>query len=281
VKWSIVHLILVAWVFPGESTAWAEQPECEPPSLEAEAVKDRLKRWDGLTAFSRWRIIQAKLGSCVRNELVLAHLQIAPPEKWSIHNLPYRVWLTIPVEADSGKPANKAPAAWKDLALGVKRVVSRVERYEDLRRFIERFSVVSAAIDKTPEGGHYRVVLTGGVLPGQVQPRVPTIIYDETAADRITAYRIPHMDSLPVRRELLRMVEVLSQHHPRCRPSWIDARRIQVPGPEAEPVRWTFQMELQGAGCPAAYAAKLEPDGAVARVPSGELTAKGDGGGVP
>lgn len=252
--------------------------ECVEHSLELAEVRERIQRWSGLKAFARWKVRSSKLAPCSRDGTVLLHLQIAPPDKWSLNDLPYRVWLTIPLDGASGTPRQGAPEAFGDLAAGVKRMTARAERYEDVRRFVERFGVGRAEIDKTAEQGRYKVTYVAESQPGQSGPRLPSITYDESAPDRITAYRIPRMDSLPVRREMLRMLEVLSSQHPHCRPRWIDATRHQLAGPEVQPIRWRFVFELEGASCPARFAANLEPDGAVARLGAigAEPTAKGD-----
>lgn len=272
-------LVPFQWGSPAPAQTGGEAGEdCDPHGLEPGPVKERIQRWSGLKPFSNWRIRATDLAACARDGVVLLHLQIAPPAKWSVHDLPYRVWLTIPLDGASGQPMEAPPEAFASLAAGVKRMTARAERYEDVRRFIERFGVGRAEIDKTAETGCFRVTYVAEVQPGQKGPRVPSITYDESARDRITTYRIPRMDSLPVRREMLRMLEVLSSQHPQCRPCWIDANRHELPGPEVQPIRWTFQLDLEGPGCPPTYAAKLEPDGVVARVgDSGSATSsKGD-----
>ncbi len=280
-RFSFICLCLTTLVWGRLAGAEADQDagqECIEHGLDLADVKARIQRWPGLKAFARWKVRSSKLAPCNRDGAVLLHLQIAPPDKWSLHDLPYRVWLTIPLDGASGAPLHAAPEAFGDLASGVKRMTARAERYEDVRRFIERFGVGRAEIDKTAEPGRYKVTYVAEAQPGQTGPRLPSITYDESAPDRITAYRIPRMDSLPVRREMLRMLEVLSSQHPHCRPRWIDATRHQVAGPEAQPIRWSFVFELEGASCPAHFAAKLEPDGAVARLGAiaAEPTAKGD-----
>jgi hypothetical protein len=71
------------------------------------------------------------------------------------------------------------------------------------------------------------------------------------------------MDSLPVRRELLHFVEILSQRHPRCRSSWVEAR--WTPGnPEVESSgRWEIKMNLVGKGCPRFLRGKVTPEWSV------------------
>ncbi len=266
----------LAFLAPPVAPAAAGPEDCPGHELKPDAVAERIRHWDGFSPFADWRIVELKMAPCVHDGRVLSHLQISPPARLSPHDLPYRAWLTILVDGTSGAPAGPKPEAFSDLVAGIRRLAARAERHEEVRRFIERFAVVRAQIDKTGQKGLYRLTLTADAQAGD---RAPAITYDESAPDRITAYRIPHMDSLPVRRELLRMIEVLSGHHPRCRPSWIDAHRTVAAGPEAEPVPWTFRVELEGAGCPAAFSAELEADGEVARVNTNDptLDAKGDG----
>jgi hypothetical protein len=268
----------------------AEAVDCQKVELDPGAVKERIKHWPGLAPFARWRILRIDLPDCAAAGMVELRLEVAPPDSWSVNRLPYRIWLTVPIDAASGAPGAPAPAAaWRELATGVKRISARVERYEDVQRFIERFGVSSAAIEVVDEKNHLRVTLVADPRAGELAERTPVIQYDESVPERISAYRIPQMDSLPVRRELLRMLEVLSQHHPACRPSWISAQRIATPGnpvaaaPSAssappEVVHWSFQLDLKGANCPDHFAAELKPDGVVARMQVGGEApiAKGD-----
>ncbi len=85
----------------------------------------------------------------------------------------------------------------------------------------------------------------------------------------MVAYRLPRIDSLPVRRELLHFVEVLSQRHPRCRPSWIEAR-WKDGKPEVEnSSRWEIQMNLKGTGCPKFLRGEVTPAWAVTNLDVG------------
>ena len=164
-------LVPFQWGSPAPAQTGGEAGEdCDPHGLEPGPVKERIQRWSGLKPFSNWRIRATDLAACARDGVVLLHLQIAPPAKWSVHDLPYRVWLTIPLDGASGQPMEAPPEAFASLAAGVKRMTARAERYEDVRRFIERFGVGRAEIDKTAETGCFRVTYVAEVQPGQKGP---------------------------------------------------------------------------------------------------------------
>ncbi len=238
--------------------------------LDQEAVEQRVKRWSALEPFRRWRVVEAELADRAGEGVVRLTLQLAPPADWSAHGLAYRTELVVFIDAAAGAPVRPEPRAWRARAAGIEELIGYVERYEDVRRFIERFGVEQARITPavaTDDEPVYRVAFVGAAAAGQPDALHPELTFDRSAADPVVAYRIPRMDSLPVRRELLRLVEELSGRHPGCRPRWLRAAQRR-PAAEREDgdevateVAWRFDFELVGSGCPAAGSARLEPDG--------------------
>ncbi len=234
--------------------------------LDQEAVEQRVKRWSALEPFRRWRVVEAALADRVSDGVVRLTLLLAPPVDWSAHGLAYRTELVVCIDAASRAPVRPEPRAWRARAAAIEELIGHVECYENVRRFIERFGAERARITPVVGAGGepaYRVTFVGAAAAGQPDAPHPELTFDRAAADPVVAYHIPRMDSLPVRRELLRLVEGLSGRHPGCRPRWLSA--AQCP-PAVEPedgtaVAWRFDFELVGPGCPAAGSARLEPGG--------------------
>jgi hypothetical protein len=237
---------------PGDS-----QP-CERHQLKAGDVKQRLRRWYGLGAFNRWRLKEVSLNECVEAGSVGAELSLAPPDGWSLHRVPYRVRVRLRLDAASGSALRAPGQDYRQLASAVRRLVLRAEEHEDVRRFLERFPPDRAEVAWA--NGPERLRVNYRSLRAPETERAVELSYSEAAEEGVVAYRLPRMDSLPVRRELLHFVEVLSQRHPRCRPSWIEAR-WRSPQPDAEGSgRWTIKMDLEGPGCPEFLRGEVTPE---------------------
>jgi hypothetical protein len=171
------------------------------------------------------------------------------------------------LDITSGSPLQVSGPDYKKLATGVRRLVLRAEEHEDVRRFLERFPPQSAEVASTNGPGRLRVTYRSA--PAPEAGRTAELSFSEAAAEGVVAYRLPRIDSLPVRRELLYFVEVLSQRHPRCRPSWV-AARWRDPKPEVEnSSRWEIQMDLLGTGCPKFLRAEVTPEWVVTNLDVG------------
>ena len=236
-------------------------PECEAHKLKSEDVKQQLRRWPGLGSFNRWRLKEVSLDKCINEGAVSARLTLAPPDSWSRHRVPYRVWIFVKLDAASGSPLQSSGNDHKKLATGVRRLVLRAEEHEDVRRFVERFPPDAAEV--LSANGPGRLQVTYRSPPAGGSGKRAELAFSEAAEEGIVAYQLPRMDSLPVRRELLHFVETLSQRHPRCRPSWIEAR-FKPGNPEVENSgRWEIKMNLVGKGCPRFLSGKVTPEWSV------------------
>jgi hypothetical protein len=137
--------------------------------------------------------------------------------------------------------------------------------------FIERFGVSVATIDRGPDQRLEVRLLGAGEKP------VPSITFSDgrhgEQSGFVRAYRIPRMNGLPARRELLRMLEIYSAEHPRCRPDGIEAERRTAA--DSKSGEWFFRMGTEGEGCPATFAARVSPDGKGESLPSAQAAQGG------
>jgi hypothetical protein len=245
------------------SVALADPPkeECDGHELKAEDIKQQLRRWPGLGSFNRWRLKDVSLDKCLREGAVSARLTLAPPDSWSRHRVPYRVWIYLRLDAASGAALKSSGNDYKKLVSAVRRLVLRAEEHEDVRRFLERFPPDAAEV--VSANGPGRLQVTYRSEPVVDGGKKVELAFSEAAEEGIVAYRLPRMDSLPVRRELLHFVETLSQRHPRCRPSWVEAR-FKPGKPEVEDSgRWEIKMNLVGKGCPRFLRGQVTPEWSV------------------
>lgn len=263
-----VWMVLAGWLASLEHPAAGREPGCTRHALETSIVKDRLRRWPGLAPFHRWRLLKVVPGTCAIDGQVDAVLLMAPPATWSRLGVAYRVRVKLLLAADTGEPAGAVPRHFKDLAAGVRRLVQRAEDDEDVRRFVERYPPRRA--DFSLDEGVLRVTYRAGA---GTAPAAPRLVYSE-ARDAVTAYRIPRMDGLPARPELLRMIEVLSRHHAGCRPvqvsaEWKESSATPPAGSAGDTTgaapcgRWQIDFLLEGAGCPVSFGGVVTPDRAV------------------
>jgi hypothetical protein len=241
------------------------ESRCETHELDADQLKQRLRRWRGMSSFNRWRLTKVEPAGCVVEGNVVTTLTLVPPVSWSHHRVPYRVQIELNLEAASGNPVGGALTNGtkknKRLASGVRRLVLRAEAHEDVRRFIERFSPSIAAIEFA--NGAEKLQVTYFAAPKDEYPANwrPNLVYSEAVVNGVTAYNLPRMDSLPVRREMLRFIESVSSSHPHCRPIQIKAHFISLPT-EDEPQagRWQISSALAGSGCPDKFAKVVTHD---------------------
>jgi len=254
-------LLLPVGSYAQPSTKLEGAPKCDGHELNDDEVKQKLRRWPGLGSFNRWRLKEVTLDKCVEEGAVSARLALAPPDSWSHHRVPYRVRIRVRLGITSGSPLQVSGPDYKKLATAVRRLVLRAEEHEDVRRFLERFPPKSAEVVSANGPGRLRVTYRSAPAPEAA--RAAELSFSEAAEEGVVAYRLPRIDSLPVRRELLHFVEVLSQRYPRCRPSWV-AARWRDPKPEVEnSSRWEIQMDLLGTGCPKFLRAEVSPEWAV------------------
>ncbi|MBW1873015.1 MAG: hypothetical protein JRJ19_13170, partial [Deltaproteobacteria bacterium] len=144
---------------------------------------------------------------------------------------------------------------------GVRRLVLRAEAHEDVRRFIERFSPTNAAIEFA--NGAEKLQVTYFATPKDEYPANwrPNLMYSEAVANGVAAYLLPRMDSLPVRREMLRFIESVSSGHPHCRPIRIKASFISAPtDDQPQAGRWQISSAMAGSGCPDRYSKAVTHD---------------------
>lgn len=245
---------------------------CVSHGLDIKQIKQRLRRWPGLAPFHHWRLRKVVPADCVVGGLVDTLLVLAPPASWSHLGVAYRVRVKLCLDGASGAPGEGLPVHFKELAAGVRRVLERAENNEIVRRFVERYPPVRADFRVAEDRESLQV--TYQTQAGPLAPSAtPRLVFSEEF-DGIAAYRIPRMDGLPVRPELLRMAEMLSRRHPGCRPVWIQAERAEragypLIGPPSDGAdrqdtgRWMIDLTLEGAGCPVSFAGVVTPDRAV------------------
>jgi hypothetical protein len=113
--------------------------------------------------------------------------------------------------------------------------------------------------------GKRQITWTGRAPEGRWVAGSPFLVYVENTPGRLVAYRVPTLDGLPVRRELLRFSEVLSERHPRCFPTWLEGRLGSAFDEAA--ASWTLEAVLTGEGCPSCASVTIAADGSVAEVP--------------
>jgi hypothetical protein len=250
------------------SAAFAQQPEkeCDGHELKADDIKQKLRRWPGLGSFNRWRLKEVSLDKCIKDGAVSASLSLAPPESWSCHRVPYRVHILLSLEAASGSPLPSGND-YKKLATAVHRLVLRAEEHEDVRRFLERFPPDTAEVASA--NGPGRLQVTYRSEPANAAGKKVELAFSEAAEEGIVAYRLPRIDSLPVRRELLHFVDTLSQRHPRCRPTWIEARWLEEKAEAEDPGKWEIKMILAGKGCPKFLRGEVTPEWSVVNLDVG------------
>jgi hypothetical protein len=241
--------------------------KCDGHELKADEIKQKLRRWPGLRFFNRWRLKEVTLDKCVEAGAVHANLSLAPPESWSHHRVPYRLRIRLRLDLTSGSPLQVSGSEHQQLAGGVRRLVLRAEEHEDVRRFIERFPPENAEVVSANGPGRLRVTYRSAPVQEAGQP--VELSFSEAAEEGVVAYRLPRMDSLPVRRELLHFAEVLSQRYPRCRPNWVVARWREGKPEVESSSRWKIQMDLEGAGCPKFLRAEVTPEWAVTNLDVG------------
>jgi hypothetical protein len=244
------------------SPAVAEETSCEPHQLQPADLKQRLRRWRGLAAFNRWRLTEVQPAACLVDGEVATTLQLVPPAAWSHHRVPYQVQIRVRVNGETGVPLAVQENNYKRLASGVRRLVLRAEAHDTVRRFIERFNPAQAWIVSTNGPEKLKVVYRSATCPGCPADKHPELVFSEAAKAGVVAYQLPRMDSLPVRRELLRFVEALSKEHTHCIPAWIAARwRALPPTEEEEQVgQWEIEALVTGRGCPASFARVVNED---------------------
>jgi hypothetical protein len=267
----LLSAALLAMIVP----AAAQEPECVPHQYKADEIKQKLRRWRGMAAFNRWRLIQAEPNPCIVDGTIDVLLVLAPPANWSKHRAPYRVSTKIKLDGSSGMALEGPEKGYKHLATGIRRLVQRAEAHEDVDRFLERYPPKQADITSANGTEKLKVTYLAAPGPGHSGKHTPSLVFSEAVEEGVAAYRLPRMDGLPTRRELLRFVEVMSGHHPRCLPTWIEARIENgkpkpqpelKPGPEAVlelPTRWNIQINLKGEGCPGFFHGAVTSDHSV------------------
>jgi hypothetical protein len=238
-------LLLLLWLSSGAD---------QSPSIHPEAMEHQV-RTSVLSV--RWKLM-ALTWIPSREDPKTLLLEINPPPAWSVHSLPYRFGLSVVFNSNQGKPGLKLSRTIKKLSKGVRRLIVAAEKNNSVRHFLERYPVVQARIERSGGNGRFRAILEAAAI----DQKRPAIAFDENVRTRISLYRVPGIDGLPVRRELLRMVEVLSREHPKCRPVWVEARLH--PG---EGFYWGFHLRLEGDKCPDPWSVELNQDGSE-RVPS-------------
>jgi len=259
----------------------APEAECPEHGLDPAELKQRLRHYSGLAAFNRWKLAAVKPASCARDGNVSVELVLAPPKGWSHFRIPYRTTTRIEFDAVSKTPLSIPNREFKKLVAGVHRLIVKAEAHEDVRSFIERFPPGESLISPTggTNGLQVTYIAAGNKFPSN---RRPQLVFSESAEQGIVGYFLPRMDSLPVRRELLRFIESASENAWHCRPVWIHARfepgsPAEDESVEDEPGRWLIYSGLQGQGCPARFSKAVDEDLRVHDwVPE---TAGGDSGG--
>jgi len=262
----LLHILIACLL---SCTAFADPPEeeCDGHELKADDVKQKLRRWPGLGSFNRWRLKEVALEKCKNEGAVDARLTLAPPDSWSHNRVPYRVHIRLRLDAASGSPQQPSGNEYKKLASAVRRLVLRAEEHEDVRRFLERFPPDSAEVVSANGPGRLQVIYLSG--PDEASGKNVELAFSEAAEEGVVAYRLPRIDSLPVRRELLHFAEALSQRHPRCRPTWVEARwKAGQPG-EENSGRWKIMVNLAGAGCPGFLRGEVTPEWSVTNLDVG------------
>jgi len=240
----------------------AEKTECQKNELDAAKVKESLRHWRGLAAFSHWHLAEVRTAECIVDGRVKATLVLAPPSGWSHFRVPYLVQASLDLNPEGKAFADQQRAGYATLAKGVRRLVLRAEANEDVRRFIERFPPDRAKIESVDGSEKLRVtfVYSPGKDGGRGHP--VRLTFSEALDDgEIVAYDLPRIDSLPVRRELLSFAVELSARIPSCQPSWISARFESLQDTtEDHAGRWKITAAIAGNKCPEKFELALEHD---------------------
>jgi len=251
-------LILMMAVLMGGADAWADEAPCQTHHLEPTELKQRLRRWRGMSPFLRWRLIEVRPATCAVKGAVPVDLVLRPPAGWSAHKLAYRVNARMVLDQQSGQPMSPTDTETllAQTAAGARRLIRAAEQQEDFHRFIERYGPVRAEIGWDMAPPQLRMVLRSERCSRCPPTKLPELVLTERAKDLVVAYQLPRIDGLPARRELLRFVESISSQQSACRAIWIEAHWLAQPqGDElTEGVgSWMCSAVLSGEGCPRIY----------------------------
>lgn len=187
---------------------------------------------------------------------------------------------TLSLESGNGRRADKLAEQLQRLLVRAGKLVDWLSEQKLARRFAERYYPLAGRVlvgEEKPQ-----VLLTGGGLTPL--GKRPYLLLARGLPDAVRAYAVAGSAGLPVRRELLRLVEVVSDRHPGCRVVWVEGTAL--PGPSASassadggdggdggdgavtgpcreddedciPDRWQVRGALAGSDCPAAVACEV------------------------
>ena len=184
---------------------------------------------------------------------------------------------TLTLESGDGRRADSLDANLARLLSRAGKLVAWLRQQKPARRFAERYGPLGGKVLMAAGSG--QVLLTGG----RMAPlgRRPYLLLASGSRDAVRAYAVAGSAGLPVRRELLRLAEAVSDHHPGCRVVWAEGRALPrragdetesdggdgndggvaapCPGDDEDciPDRWLVRGALAGPACPAAITVEV------------------------
>jgi hypothetical protein len=233
---------------------------CSPHDLKADELKERLKRWNGLAPLKHWQLKSISLDPCIREGVVECTVTLEAPANWSKRNVVYQASVPVRVGEASGLPLS-IPSKLVQKVAGASSWIKELEDHEDVVGFLERYTPVRGSLRVLDPGEFLQVHFAGTFDSGRGQTEIAQLTCQENVLGRIVAYRVPRIDGLPVRREILRFVEVLSQRHPACFPSWVEGTLTSFSKRIEEDIFWSMEVTLTGEKCPPCFSVLIGSNG--------------------
>ncbi len=236
--------------------------QCKPFELNMDEFHKRIRRFRELDVFDNWRLVRMQAERCTDHDPIYLELIFEPPSFWSSLRAPYRFSLGLMLDQPESKPKNLSKKHFQTVAKNVHRMILRIEADIDVQRFLERFSMHHIEIRSHGELPELRATFQAQPIAGSSTDKRPSLVYSDKSDDGgVVGYELPRMDSLPVRRELLRCMESVSLLYPNCKPTWIKAALKETqenPKDGVHPTatgsnHWSFEIDLYGKQCPEQY----------------------------
>jgi hypothetical protein len=247
---------LARTVFAGQEASTAS---CITHNLTTEKVKARLFV-RSLAAVAIWGIDAIEISPCLSDEGVATQVILSLPKGWSSLGVQYRMRLSLWLDPETSMPnENKKNIINQNVATIIKKLLSVIERGETVRSFIERYQPVEAWI--TPDNGTDKLGFDFQSINAN-DANSPKLLLQANVPGFVAGYRLPRIDGLPVRRELLRFAELVSMQQPGCSISDIKAQRQENPVDDKQKrTLWSIDARLHGKGCQKAIALTIDENG--------------------